>query len=199
MFARMFSLGVALGFAALASLGISTISAAQAAYPGWPAYAAQQKNPQFRPWSRADSRSLSVHRQPQMRASATRAETGFENRRPPAMPSHRKGQQPVFSGERAGARKAVPITRGQDLGLRFRPDERDSTYGQSITPGSGGGVDAFPSELHSQFRPTQPKRKLTYEELQAGQASPPQMAPAMPYPMMPTPPLPGYGRGWPSW
>ena len=39
----------------------------------------------------------------------------------------------------------------------------------------------------------------TYEELQAGYASPPQMVPAMPYPMMPTPPLPGYGRAWPIW
>jgi len=199
VFARLFSMGVVLGLAALASLGMSPMSVAEAAYPGWSAYASQHKNPQFRPWSRADSRSLSVKRQSQVRAPAPRATTRFESRRPPAMPSHRKGEQPVFSGKRAGARKAVPITRGQDLGLRFRPDERDSPYGQSEMPPSGGGADAFPSELHSQFRPTRPKRKLTYEELQAGSTSPPQVVPAMPYPMMPTPPLPGYPGAWPRW
>lgn len=199
MFARMFSMGVALGLAALVSLGISPLSAAQAAHPGWSGYAAQQKSPQFRPWSRADSKSFSVQRRSQARAPATGTMWGAERRRPPAMPSHRKGQQPVFLGGRAGARKAVPITRGQDLGLRFRPDERDSAYGPSGAAPTGGTADAFPAELHSQFRPTPPKRKPTYEELQAGSASQPQMAPPMPYPMMPTPPLPGYPGAWPSW
>lgn len=203
LFARMFSMGLLLGLAVLASLGILPMSSAQAAYPSWSGYASPQKQPQFRPWSRADSKSVSVHRQQQLRASTSRKTPGFERRRPPAMPSHRKGQQPIFSGTRAGARKAVPITRGQDLGLRFRPDERDSPYGQAVTPPSAGGSDAFSSELHSQFRPTRSKRKPTYEELQAGDAyaSPQQMMPAMPYPMMPTPPLPGYGSGraWPNW
>lgn len=199
MFARMYSMGLLLGLAALASLGISPMSAAQAAFPYWSGYASPQKNPQFRPWSRVDSKSLSVHRQSQSRASVPRATSGGERRRPPARPSHRKGQQPIFSVPRAGARKAVPITRGQNLGLRFRPDERDSSYGQSATPPNAGGYDAFSSELHSQFRPTQPKRKRTYEEMQAGDASSLRSVPAMPYPMMPTPPMPGYHRSWPSW
>lgn len=199
MFARIFSMGLLLGLAALASLGVSPISSAQAAYPSSTGYASPQKQPQFRPWSRADSKSLPAQRRQPWRASASRKPTAFERGRPPAMPSHRTGQQPIFSVPRAGARKAVPITRGQDLGLRFRPDERESPYGQAVAPPSAGGSDAFSSELHSQFRPTRPKRKPTYEELQAGDASPPQMVPAMPYPMMPTPPLPGYGRAWPIW
>lgn len=200
MFARMFSWSVVLGLSALASLGFSPLSAAQAASPGWSAYAAQQRYPQFRPWSRADSRSLSVHRQSQARTFVSRAVKQSTNRRASSAPLNRKGQQPVFSSNRAGARKAVPVTRGQELGLRFRPDERESPYGQGVAPQGNVGTQGYASELHSQFRPRQPRRKPTYEELQAESASRERMpGQAMPYPMLPTPPIPPYPRGWPNW
>jgi len=115
--ARMLSLSVLLGLSALAALGISSLSAAQAAYPGWSAYAAQSKNTQFRPWSRADARSQSVHRQSQMRAYSPRATTQSANRRSWVVSPNQRRHQPVFSANRAGARKAVPVTRGQELGL----------------------------------------------------------------------------------
>lgn len=200
MFARMFSWSVVLGLSALASLGFSPLSAAQAASPGWSAYAAQQRYPQFRPWSRADSRSLSIHRQSQMRTFAPRAATQSAKMRTSSALSNRRGQQPVFSSDRAGARKAVPVTRGQELGLRFRPDERESPYGQAVAPQGNVGTPGYASELHSQFRPRQPRRKPAYEELQAESASRESIrGPAMPYPMMPTPPIPPYPRGWPNW
>jgi len=201
LFARMLSWSVVLGLVALASLGVSSLSAAQAAYPGWSGYASHQSNPQFRPWSRADSKSLSVHRQSQMRSFSSRASAPSMKRRPWAAPLNRKGQQPVFLGSRAGARKAVPITRGQELGLRFRPDERESPYGRgSAAPQGNAGSGGYAPELHSQFRPLRPQRRPTYEELQAGSGSA-QSVPmqALPYPMMPAPSLPSHRRAWPSW
>ena len=200
MFARLFSWGLVLGLSALTSLGVSPLSAAQAAYPGWSVYAAPQKYPQFRPWSRATSRSMTAHRQPQVRAFAPRAAKQSTNRRSSVAPAGRRGQQPVFSGGRTGARKAVPITRGQELGLRFRPDERASPYGQPVAPQGDVGSDRYDAELHSQFRPTQPRRKRTYEELQAAEIpNPPVPGHATPYPMVPAPPLPTYPRAWPNW
>ena len=200
MFARMFSWSVLLGLSALASLGFSPLSAAQAASSGWSAYPAQQRYPQFRPWSRADSRSLSIHRQSKARTFVSRAVKQSAVRGASSAPPNRKGQQPVFSSNRAGARKAVPVTRGQELGLRFRPDERESPYGQGVAPQGSVGTEGYASELHSQFRPRQPRRKPTYEELQAESASrTPMQGPAMPYPMMPAPPMPPYLRGWPNW
>jgi hypothetical protein len=88
---------------------------------------------------------------------------------------------------RAGWRKASPITRGQDLGLRFRPDERAPAYGEVIAPGGGRGE---PRE-QADFRPVEPRRKPTYEELQAReQATEPALRmPSVPYPALP-PPLP---------
>lgn len=87
---------------------------------------------------------------------------------------------------RAGWRKASPITRGQDLGLRFRPDERAPAYGEVIAPGGG---QAEPRE-QANFRPLAPRRKPTYEELQAREQTPepwrPPMPPA-PYPVLPPP------------
>jgi hypothetical protein len=97
---------------------------------------------------------------------------------------------------RAGARKAVPVTRGQELGLRFRPDERASPYGQTTFPPSGADPGLSP-ELQSQFRPTPKRRKPSYEEMQA-ESLPPQpfAAPVMPYPALP-PPIAPYGF-WPD-
>ena len=104
---------------------------------------------------------------------------------------------------RAGARKAVPITRGQELGLRFRPDERASPYTQPgvAAPRSTSPYGSAQSELQSQFRPLKPRRKPTYEELQAetAPARPRMPAPVMPYPALPAPMPPGYGGGWPAW
>lgn len=92
---------------------------------------------------------------------------------------------------RAGWRKATPVTRGQDLGFRFRPDERAPAQGEVIAP---GGVQGEPRE-QADFRPIEPRRKPTYEELQAreqvsGSVAPPPSVPAMPYPMLPPPPPP---------
>ena len=135
-----------------------------------------------------------------MHAFPSRTSTQFAHRRQSLLLPHRKGQQPNLSTKRSGARKAVPVTRGQELGLRFRPDERESPYGQSAAPQGNLESEGYASELHSQFRPARPKRKPTYEELQAGSASAqPMLRPMMPYPVMPTPPLPAYGRSWPGW
>lgn len=180
---RMLSLGAVLGFSALVCLGLSPLSAAEGAHSGWTAYATHAKRLQFRPLDRSGPSSSVGRSLPRTGSSSVRA-----------------GAKPVFAAKRAGGRKAVPLTRGQELGLRFRPDERDAAYGQPATPPTGSFSDSYQSELHSQFRPTQSRRKMTYEELQAETASPqPMVGPAMPHPLMP-PPLPGYGGGrfWPN-
>jgi len=101
--------------------------------------------------------------------------------------------------QRAGARKAVPVTRGQELGLRFRPDERESPYGPMMVP--PGAAETYSPELQSQFRPAPKRRKPTYEELQAEESRAPQppLTPIMPPPMIVPPPMPGFGAGWPDW
>jgi len=102
------------------------------------------------------------------------------------------------SQQRAGARKAVPVTRGQELGLRFRPDERESPYGQMLVPPAG--AETYSPELQSQFRPAPKRRKPSYEELQAEGLTPqPALTPLMPPPMVLPPPMPGVGAGWPNW
>lgn len=108
--------------------------------------------------------------------------------------SFRSASRAPVQAPRASARKAVPVTRGQDLGLRFRPDENDSPYGQVIVPDAAGGGFTQP-DGQSAFRPIAPKRKPTYEELQeAERASVPMpgpfgVPPATPFPVLPMPPL----------
>lgn len=198
MFARLFSLGVVLGLSGLVALGLFPLSAAQAAYPGWSVYAAQHKSLQFRPWARADTGPAGIQRQTRIRAATPRPASRTPARSS-AFSNGRQRQQPLFSDRRAGARKAVPVTRGQELGLRFRPDDRQSPYGQSPEPQGEGATNTISDELQSQFRPGARKRKPTYEELQAESAPwQPQMVPAMPYPMLPQP-LPPYPGRYPRW
>jgi hypothetical protein len=133
-------------------------------------------------------RSRAIRPYPSMR----RAESG------PSNSALRGYRAPLLQPPRAGARKAVPITRGTELGFKFRPDERDLPYGQSVSPGSGLPGGAMSPEMQSQFRPIKPRRKPTYEELQAEQAPggrAPPVEPVMPYPPM-MPPLPGYWNRW---
>jgi hypothetical protein len=98
---------------------------------------------------------------------------------------------------RTGSRKAVPITRGQELGLRFRPDERDPYAGAPAFPAEPNRQPTFGAD-DPQFRPVQKRRKPTYEELQAEQAAsqspvqpPPQYGPGLP-PTLPLPPIGGF-------
>lgn len=113
-------------------------------------------------------------------------------------PTSRRGSyDDLLQADRAGARKAVPITRGQELGLRFRPDERDPLVRQAYPQlqAGEGYRERFELPAGQQFRPIPKKRKPTYEELQAESRLEEPDLPASPYPMLPMPPVrPGY---WP--
>lgn len=186
----MLSLGAVLGLSVLATMGLSLFCLVEGAHPGWSTHAAPIKRPLFRPWDRAGSTSFASRLRSQV-MSVSRQSTSIGDAR----------RQDVFPAKRAGGRKVVPVTRGQDLGLRFRPDEGDSAYGQSGVPSAHGGPGNPQSDLQFQFRPIQSRRKPTYEELQAGDVSPqPPIQPLMPYPVLPPPP-PGYGGGGysPNW
>jgi len=165
--ARLLSTGIALGLAALLHLAVV-------------------------PWSAAEASALHA-------VNGTQS-TGHAVFRPAqrfgrGLASQRR--QAEASTPRAGARKAVPVTRGQELGLRFRPDERESPYGQAGLPPGDASGGLYSPELQSQFRPTQKRRKPSYEELQAESAPPqPMPAPVLPYPIITPPPLPAYGPRW---
>lgn len=189
--ARSFSSTLAAFLLALAFLGGAPNMPAQAAGQQWAARMAPLQ-PVFRHARQGIDSPRSTAFPSRIRAVPVAAGNGA----PRYQPLRRSPS--LSSAYRAGARKAVPVTRGQELGLRFRPDERDPAYGPSAPaqggPASAGNAD--PQELHSQFRPVQPRRKPTYEELH--QQTPP-MAPDMGYPMMTFPPMPGGGGYWPTW
>ena len=194
MVARLFSIGLGFGVLAQVSLAFWPLSAVQAATLGGPVVTvAQAKYPSFRPVLRGDGASARYSSAQALRGRVT---PHVQNLRSPWR--QRTRQTPLIASPRAGMRKAEPATRGQELGLRFRPDERESPYyGQSAPPPAGEGGYAPSSEPRAQFRPTPRRRKPTYEELQS-EASPtgPPVAPMLPYPSMPPPPLPGYGGYW---
>ncbi|MCB1800377.1 MAG: hypothetical protein KDI82_01690 [Gammaproteobacteria bacterium] len=158
--------------------------AAQAAGAG--AYVATERS-QFRPWSyqpdSATARSRTAGSPSKPRVSATVRASSRE--------------MDLFT-DRAGARKAIPVTRGKELGLQFRPDDSAGPYGQSAVPAVPPGVE----QDQSQFRPLQPRRKPTYEELEMqadSQFQGPVLQPVLPYPPMPTLPPRYPGMVPPPW
>ena len=193
---RMLSLGLVLGFVAPAVLVLLPISAAAAAFHGDSMHHRQQflvHEPGFRLTATAADSAA------RMAGTATRVAGRVDGRRPFAA-AQRNSSDRSFASPRSGARKAVPITRGQDLGLRFRPDERDSNDGYVVAPQGGVANHPFQSDEHTQFRPAPAKRRRTYEELQAESATPqPLTPPPLPYPMMPAPPMPAYQPYFPHW
>lgn len=197
MVARLLYSVVGLGLVTLANVAVLPWSAAQASRSPDGVASAHR----FRP-------VLAITRQaaPMSALSGRRsyrpAWVSWQPRRAPGVLADRKGRGPVSPSGRAGARKAVPVTRGQELGLRFRPDERESPYGQPSMPTSGTPTDPQSLELQSQFRPTEKRAKRTYEDLYGAEdasSAPSLPPPILPYPMMAPPPLPGYGRHWPEW
>ena len=189
MVARLFSGLLTAVLLCLVPPAFAPLSAAQAANYAWQSAPQVSKRLQFRPLShlaadRSADPGLRVAGKSRQHAAAPRAAS--------------RGS--IVLGDRAGARKAVPITRGQELGLRFRPDEAESPYaqGSGLPAQSDGGASSTTDQ--SQFRPTQPRRRKTYEELQAEewqqQAMPPLPYPPLPpAPMMPPTPVPP----WPIW
>ena len=139
----------------------------------------------FRPLSRAEDK------------------TAFQPRRPlpPARArtmTNASGRLPDITGGRVGARKALPITRGQELGLRFRPDKHEPVQGGYPEPISGQSLS---NETQTQFRPLASRRKPTYEELESQRQAIGRPAPATPFaygPLQP-PPLPPFGMPLPPW
>jgi hypothetical protein len=191
-FARLSFLGLTLGLSTLAALGFSPLSVAHA---GWGVYANQPKSLQFRPWSRAEQRQAARWRPQQFRYSRRAVSTEGSRRPSAALPTGRM-QAPLFSHGRGTARKAVPVAKGQNPGVRFRPERRQPMYGQPDT----SNADPDQARLQSQFRPAQTGRRATYEELQYASVSrqrPP--SGGMPYATAPPQARYGYAGGWPAW
>ncbi len=194
MISRTFPLGVALRLMASASLGVCLSGNANADHPMGFAAAHYQH------MSAGSYRGLKSAPSMRWRPHAT------ERSRPaPSVKRENRQDHPsAFRGtysqlpDRAGARKAVPITRAQGQGQRFRPDDRYDLGGERIEPRSNPGDDAAAARLQSQFRPPRSNDRPSYEELQrATDLQAPYGAPPPPYPMMPG--LPGYGGYVPPW
>ena len=203
MVARLLYLATVLGLLNLGSLGLPAVSVAQAAANGGYALSASVKRPLFRPWSYSYDQFSAVPRAGERSSTGTTRLRDAASRRPNSAGTAQRSMDAMIFDRRAGARKAVPITRGQELGLRFRPDDRASPYAQpgAASPQPASPYGAAQQDLQSQFRPLAPRRKPTYEELQAETApARPQMpAPLMPYPALPAPLPPGPGGSWPPW
>lgn len=110
-----------------------------------------------------------------------------------------RARLPDVTSARAGTRKAVPVTRGQELGLRFRPDDRDPLQGTGVTvtpaPGAPLGQDD-----NTAFRPMERRARPTYEALENERRAAESMAaPPMAYPGLLPPALPPVRRAWPNW
>ena len=200
----MLPVGVAAGIAGLFCVGLSPLSAAQAAYPAWSGYSSQAKRPQFRPWSRSERQAPAARWRPQAASGSVRAPAAARiSRRPMTLFAPTPRSLTTTVAQR-GSRYAAPKMPLQRPGAVFRPDHREpasSSWDASGEP----SADPRQTALHAQFRPTEQRRKRPYEQPQAvafgRPAFPPtQMAPAMPYaaPAVPVPPVypPGY---WPRW
>ena len=185
---RRVSLVMVLGVAVMVSLAHDSAFTANAATPILVGESAPGKRAVFRPLTQTEHRDVESAQQPVPRLSSEphRRSAGVW------VPSSKSGGGGVglIREERAGARMAVPIVRGGELGLKFRPDGRADSDGQPASS-HAQNPGALDSDLHSNFRPIQPSRRPTYEELHAA-PQPLQPMPVVRYPMMPWPPMPVY-------
>lgn len=192
--ARISFLGWALGLSTLAALGFTSLSAAHA---GWGGYTNQAKSPQFRPWSRTQQQPAGRWRPQHIRYTRPVINAGGTRRPFTASPGIRT-HTPLFAGEGRNVRKAVAVTRAQDLGVRFRPEGRQPAYAWNQQNGDGN-ADRYQVRLHSQFRPTRAGRKATYEEIQYARGSRQRSySPGMSY-LVPAPPTYGSVGNWGTW
>ena len=185
---RRVSLVMMLGAAVMVSLAHDSAFTANAATPIFVGESAPGKRAVFRPLTQTEHRDVESAQQLAPRSSSE------PHRRSAGVwaPSSKSGGVGLIREERAGARMAVPIVRGGELGLKFRPDGRADSDGDGQPASSHAqNSGALDSELHSNFRPIQPSRRPTYEELHAA-PQPLQPMPVVPYPMMPLPPMPVY-------
>lgn len=151
----------------------------------WTAVTEPFARSEFRPPARADHKDPSQMRR--LRPAVPRAANAVE----------RRARLPDITDGRSGARKAVPVQRGQELGLRFRPDDRETLYGEYPQAGIVGGTTEGSQQP---FRPIAPRRKPTYEELEAqrqGEAAAPPPSPG--YPILQPPMMPPATGPWPRW
>jgi len=109
---------------------------------------------------------------------------------------------PVSGLERRGWRNARPLQATRDLVSQFRPDHRF----EAVMSGAGQAPPAAQNDdLHAQFRPVQPRSRLTYEQMHPAAAEPmpmpaaPLAMPAVPYPAVPYMPPPMPVPYWPHW
>lgn len=195
-------MGFAAGIASLFCVGLSPMTAAQAAYPAWSGYSAQVKRPQFRPWSRSERQTPTARWRPQA-TSAARAVSRPDSWRRPVTFGTQPSRALAASRGSSSVRYAAPRTPLQRPGVVFRPDDRQAaTAGEASDDNSIR--DPRRSALHAQFRPTgDRKRKTTYNDMQAATAGPPgfrmPIAPVAAFSAPPLPVPPPYGRYWPHW
>lgn len=202
MVIRMLPVGLAAGIAGLFCVGLSPLSAAQAAYPTWSAYSSQAKRPQFRPWSRSERQVPAARWRPQAASGSMRAPAVAHGSRRPMTFFAPTPRAQVAPAGRGGSRYAAPKMPLQRPVAVFRPDDREPASNAWGTAAEAA-ADPRVSALHAQFRPTEKRRKRTYEQTQAATVGrpgfSPRMAPSMAYgvPSLPAPPpYPGYWRQW---
>ena len=109
MVARLLSLALVLGALNLVSLGLSTLSAAQAAAVNGALPSSVIKRHQFRPLANAADQPGTLS-QPASIGASDRSGRVTGTRRPLFSGAQRRAQEAMIFDRRAGARKAVPVT-----------------------------------------------------------------------------------------
>ena len=201
MRARLLYLAAVLSIVNLVSLALISLTAAQAASGSGMVFASPAKRALFRPWHEIQGAGPNSADRLVPHNTASRRDVASPRRSGAGMAGQRRDQSARVFDSRSGIRKAVPVTRGQELGLRFRPDDRASPYTQ---PDAWSGTASSPpgsaAALQSQFRPLPARRKPTYEEMQErfGEPASPQV-PRLPYPPLSAPATPFVSPMMPPW
>lgn len=185
---RQLSVGFVLGLLTLVPLTIGTAAAGHAAWSA--GSAAANKRVQFRPWSRYGRQAQALPRWRPHGAPSTRTSRALERLASPLVNAAR-ARDPVLRGY-ATVSRAQPQQRMARAHQRdFRPQQQRGRQNADLA------VLGSPPALQAQFRPTNNKRRQTYEQIMASSAG---NYPA--YPRVPSAyysaPLGAYASYWPA-
>lgn len=143
---------------------VAPIPVSAAGSSAWTGYANQGRI-QFRPWQARSERHVSNerwrphHRSPSSKNPAPRYQTAL--RQHPAL---------IAPESRYSAPVSRAFARSVSAGVRFRPNSRAAVAAADRVQTTPQAVMLDPS-LQSQFRPSEQKRRSTYEQLQAARPS----------------------------
>lgn len=161
MLARIFAAGIASWAVFFAMTPSSAMAAGTSA---WTGYSIQARS-QFRPWqSRSEQRVSDQRWRPHHRSFSSTSPA------PRYQPAQRQQPGLIAPEPRYSAPVSRAFARSVGVGVRFRPNSRAAVAAAGRVQTTPQAVMLDPA-LQSQFRPSEQKRRSTYEQLQAARPS----------------------------